>query len=143
MGEVVNELVKPHFHSNIKKTLGKDFNELLYEIAPFMEPRMDIYESDVHLIISVDLAGARIEDLSLKWINNMLLIEGMIRNEYTEASYKNIRNERFYGSFKREILIPKNCKKEHIQANFKDGVLSITIPFNREKIRMQNEGDFS
>lgn len=83
---------------------------------------MDIYESDVHLIISADLAGARKEDLSLKWINNVLLIEGMIRNEYSEASYKYIRNERFYGSFKREILISKNCEKEYIQTNFKNGV---------------------
>jgi HSP20 family protein len=126
-------VVKPHFHSNIKKTLGKDFNELLYEIAPFMEPRVDIYESDVHLIILVDLAGARKEDISIKRKNKNLFIEGIIHNEQMEASYKNIRNERFYGSFKREILIPKNCEKEQIQTNFKNGVLSITIPFYRGK----------
>ncbi|WP_158595147.1 Hsp20/alpha crystallin family protein [Oceanobacillus piezotolerans] len=136
-------MVKPHFHSNIKKTLGKDFNTLLYEISPYMEPRMDIYESDVHLIISLDLAGARKEDLSLRWINNILVIEGLIRNEYTEAYYKNIQNERFYGSFKREILISKNCEKEHIQANFINGILSIIIPLYREKIGMQDEGDYS
>ena len=126
-------MVKPHFQSNIKKTLGKDFNELLYEIAPFMEPRMDIYESDVHWIISVDLAGARKENLSLKWQNNTLLIEGMIYNEHKETSYKNIRNERFYGSFKREIVIPQNCEIEHIQAIFENGVLWITVPFYRGK----------
>lgn len=126
-------MVKPHFHSNIKKMLGKDFNELLYEIAPFMEPRVDIYESDVHLIILVDLAGARKDNLSIRWKNNTLLIEGMIQNEYMEASYKNIRNERFYGSFKREIVIPRNCEIELIQAIFENGVLWITIPFYREK----------
>ena len=126
-------MVKPHFHSNIKKMLGKDFNELLYEIAPFMEPRVDTKESDVHLIILVDLAGARKDNLSIRWKNNTLLIEGMIQNEYMEASYKNIRNERFYGSFKREIVIPRNCEIELIQAIFENGVLWITIPFYREK----------
>ena len=126
-------MVKPHFHSNIKKTLGKDFNKLLYEIAPFIEPRVDIYESDVHLIISVDLAGARKENLSLKRQNNTLLIEGMIHNEHKEASSKNIRNERFYGPFKREILIPRNYEIEHIQAIFENGVLWITVPFCSEK----------
>ena len=135
-------MVKPHVHSKIKKTLGKDFNELLYEIAPFMEPRMDIYESDVHLIISVDLAGARKEDFTLKWRDHILLIEGTIQNEFKEASYKNIRNERFYGSFKREIVIPENCDKEQIQANFENGVLLITVPFYREKIRVKNEGEY-
>ena len=81
----------------------------------------------------VDLAGARKENLSLKWQNNTLLIEGMIYNEHKETSYKNIRNERFYGSFKREIVIPRNCEIEHIQAIFENGVLWITVPFYRGK----------
>ncbi|WP_338472382.1 Hsp20/alpha crystallin family protein [Niallia sp. XMNu-256] len=121
-------MVKPHFHSNLKETLGEDFNELLYEIAPFMEPRIDIYESDLYFNISVDLAGARKEDLSLKCCNNMLLIEGMIQTDHKIASYKKIQKERFYGSFKREVLLPKNCELQHIQAIFENGVLSITIP---------------
>ena len=49
---------------------------------------MDIYESDVHWTISVDLAVARKDNFSLKWQNNTLLIEGMIYNEHKESSYR-------------------------------------------------------
>jgi HSP20 family protein len=126
-------VVKPHFHSNVRKTLGKDFNKLLYEIAPFVEPRMDVFQSDVHFIISVDLAGARKENLSLKWQRNILLIEGMIRNEQAEDASKVIRTERFYGPFKREILVPEECAVEQLQAVLENGVLWITIPFYRDE----------
>ncbi|WP_053360799.1 Hsp20/alpha crystallin family protein [Bacillus sp. FJAT-27251] len=126
-------MVKPHDHSAIKKTLGEDFNELLDEIAPFVGPRVDVYESDAHLMISADLAGVRKEDLSLKWKNSFLVLEGKIHNEHLKASYKKIRNERFYGSFKREVPVPRNCETGQILATLENGVLLITIPFRNDK----------
>ncbi|KKB75517.1 MULTISPECIES: Hsp20/alpha crystallin family protein [Bacillus] len=127
-------MVKPHFHSNVKEMLGEDFSNLLYEISPFVEPRVDILQSNGGLIISVDLAGAGTDDFTVRKTNHALCIEGIIQNKLGSENEKVIiRRERFYGPFKRELPIPEECDLQRIQAVFERGVLVITIPFYKNK----------
>lgn len=114
--------------------LGNNFSELLYEIAPFVGPRMDVYKTKVNFFISVDIAGARLEDLSLKLKTYTLIIEGTIKNIYTQENTKVICSERFYGTFKRKVLVPMDCILDQLQAVYEKGVLLIKIPlFNETK----------
>ena len=122
-------MVKPHLHSHVKEMLGEDFSELLQELSPFVEPRMDMYETIQNLIISVDLAGASREDFSVKMRNDTLIIEGTINNPQSEKGIQVISRERFYGSFMRKIPIPEVYNLNQLQAVFERGILVITIPF--------------
>jgi HSP20 family protein len=122
-------VVKPHFHSNVKQLLGEDFSRLLQEVSPFVEPRIDIYESNQNFILSIDLAGASSEDFSVKWRNHTLIIAGTIYQNPAKESSKVISRERFYGSFIREISIPRKCIADQLAAVFERGILMITIPF--------------
>ena len=122
-------MVKPHFHSHVKQMLGEDFSELLQELSPFVEPRMDMYETDQNLIISVDLAGASREDFSVKMQNDTLIIEGTINNTQSEKNIQVISRERFYGSFMRKITIPEKYNLNQLKAVFERGILLISIPF--------------
>lgn len=126
-------MIKPHLRSNVKQMLGDDFSELLQEISPFVEPRMDVYKSNQNFIISIDLAGARKEDLSVKRMNRTLTIEGNINKDYIDDDMKVISSERFYGFFRREIMIPEECHLEQLQAIFDRGILLITIPFFKKE----------
>ncbi|KMY54213.1 hypothetical protein AC623_09935 [Bacillus sp. FJAT-27231] len=142
-------MVQPHFRSNVKDVLGKDFSELLYEIAPFVEPRIDIFQSDHYFMISVEIAGARHDDISVKRQQNTLLIEGTIPNRHIEENIKVINSERFYGPFKRSVSVPKTCALERLDAVLQRGVLWITIPFhsnaddNEIKIFEENSHDIN
>ncbi|WP_284035693.1 Hsp20/alpha crystallin family protein [Neobacillus sp. 114] len=122
-------MIKPHLRSNVKQMLGEDFSELLQEISPFVEPRMDVYKLNQNFILSIELAGARKEDLSVKRMNRILTIEGNINKDYIDDDMKVISSERFYGFFRREITIPEECHLEQLQAIFDRGILLITIPF--------------
>jgi HSP20 family protein len=122
-------VVRPHFHSNAKEMLGEEFSKLLTEIAPFVEPRVDVYQTKDDFIISVDLAGARTEDISLKLYQNTLILKGTIKDVFGENTIRVINRERFFGSFKRHFLIPKDCILDRLHAEFSRGILMITIPF--------------
>jgi HSP20 family protein len=126
-------VVKPLFHSQVKQMLGADFSELLQELSPFVEPRIDIYEANRNYVLSVDVAGASRQDLSVKWQNYIVMIEGTINHHPPEESIKVIRRERFYGTFKREISIPDKCDLGQLQAVFEKGILLITIPFKKKE----------
>ncbi|WP_423798246.1 Hsp20/alpha crystallin family protein [Neobacillus sp. SAB-20_R2A] len=126
-------MIKPHLRSNVKQMLGEDFSGLLHEISPFVEPRMDVYKLNQNFIISIDLAGARKEDLSVRRMNRILTIEGNIHKDYIDDDMKVISSERFYGFFRREITIPEECQLEQLQAIFDRGILLITIPFFKKE----------
>ncbi|MCM3768481.1 Hsp20/alpha crystallin family protein [Neobacillus niacini] len=122
-------MIKPHLRSNVKQMLGDDFSELLHEISPFVEPRMDIYKSNQNFILAMELAGAKKEDISVKRMDRTLIIEGHINQDYMDDKIKVISSERFYGFFRREVSIPEECHVEQLQAIFERGILFITIPF--------------
>lgn len=126
-------MVKPHFHSKVSETLGKDFSELLCEVAPFVGPRIDVYQTKDTFFISVDLAGAGRNDFSLKLQKNTLCIEGVIPAAFDQKKTKVITSERFYGSFQRKVYIPAECLLEQLKAVYENGILIITIPLNDSK----------
>lgn len=126
-------MVRPHLPRDAKQMLGEDFSVLLHEVAPFVEPRMDVYQTDESIIIYIELAGASKDDFSVKYAENNIFIEGRIDNKYKSKRMKIISQERFYGPFKRQIPLPDCCKLEQLEAIFDRGILSVIIPTNKSK----------
>lgn len=120
---------KSHFYPHVKEMMGKDFAELLREIAPFVEPRADIIKTNRRLTITIDAAGASAEDMSISQKNRTLIIEGKIKPQPTEEEQEWIARERFYGPFKREIAIPEEYDLHQIHAKFESGILTVTVPY--------------
>ncbi|WP_409273711.1 Hsp20/alpha crystallin family protein [Neobacillus sp. SCS-31] len=115
--------------SEIRKTLGSDFMELLTEVAPFIGPRIDCIYMEDSLYITVDLAGARPKDVKLGISSGSLLISGDIHPPLIEAPASHfIKQERFYGPFQRKIKLPEHCLPGRLKAELEYGILTITIP---------------
>jgi HSP20 family protein len=93
-----------------------------------LKPSVDIKEDKKNYTITVEVPGVNEEDVRLELQNNNLVIQGEKKSEekQEEETYHSI--ERTYGSFKRILTLPEDCDQENIEAKFKDGVLSITIP---------------
>ena len=100
-------------------------------LAPFSGAensiRVDLKETDAAYEITADLPGMKKEDISVELSNDYLTI-GAKREEQNEDKGENyLRRERRYGEFKRSFYI-RNVRSEGIDAEFKDGVLKITLP---------------
>jgi HSP20 family protein len=91
-------------------------------------PMADIYENQDNLVLKVELPGMDQNNIDLRLENNVLTIRGS-RNFDNEVKAENYhRVERSYGTFSRSFSLPVVVDQEKIAADYKDGILKITLP---------------
>ncbi|HEX3557477.1 MAG TPA: Hsp20/alpha crystallin family protein [Thermoanaerobaculia bacterium] len=91
-------------------------------------PQVEVRERDGKLVVCADLPGTRKEDVHVEVRDKALILEGERRQESEQSQEGFYRSERSYGRFHRTIPLPEGVNPEQAQANFKDGVLEITLP---------------
>lgn len=90
-------------------------------------PAVDIKESPEAFIIEAELPGMNREDVKVTVHEGVLSIQGERKHEEETQDKKHHRIERIYGSFLRRFTLPENVDEGSIKANFKDGILSLTL----------------
>jgi HSP20 family protein len=96
-------------------------------VADWM-PSVDISETDAEYTITGELPGVSKNDVSVTVQNGMLTIQGERRHETEEKGKRYHRVECCYGSFMRSFRVPDDADEEKVKAEFKDGMLNITLP---------------
>jgi HSP20 family protein len=93
-------------------------------------PTVDIAEREDAFEVKADLPGVNRDDVKVKITNNVLTLSGERESENKEgANGENYhRFERSYGSFVRSFSLPSAVDEGKIKAEFKDGVLTVTLP---------------
>ncbi|MBD3305601.1 Hsp20 family protein [candidate division KSB3 bacterium] len=91
-------------------------------------PAVDVSETENEIIVKAELPGMTQENIDLNLQDNILTLKGEKKQESKEENENFHRVERSYGSFTRTFTLPSGVKEEDIKANFKDGVLMITLP---------------
>jgi HSP20 family protein len=91
-------------------------------------PAVDIYETENELVFKADLPEVELKDLDVRVENQTLTITGERKFEKKENSKGYHRVERSYGNFARSFSVPSAFDTDQINANFKSGVLTITLP---------------
>jgi HSP20 family protein len=91
-------------------------------------PAFDITETEKEYTITGEIAGIEAKDLDVTLSDGTLIIQGEKKREQEEKDEHIHRIEREYGSFHRGFRLPENVKTEALKANYKDGVLKITLP---------------
>lgn len=91
-------------------------------------PAVDIYETENELVVKADLPEVDMNDIEIKIENGTLSLRGERKFEKNEKQKGFHRIERSYGSFVRYFTLPDTVDTEHVQAGFKNGVLTITLP---------------
>ena len=91
-------------------------------------PPVDIYEDANRLVLKLEVPGIPQEDLQINLENQTLTVKGERKfvNDEKEENFHRI--ERRYGSFVRSFTLPSTIETESAQANYENGVLSITLP---------------
>ncbi len=91
-------------------------------------PSVDILEKDGNLILRAQLPGIEEKDIELKLEGNMLTLKGEKKMNKDEKGEDYHRLESYYGSFTRSFTLPETVDRDKIKAEYKNGVLSVTIP---------------
>jgi len=91
-------------------------------------PAVDLVEREDSIVVRAELPGMKADDIELQVRNNVLTISGE-KVEITEDKGENYYHvESRHGSFNRGITLPSEVDAEKIEAVYKDGVLTITLP---------------
>jgi HSP20 family protein len=113
-------------------TLIETRREILHAVgwqvrSSLWRPPTDIYETEDNLIIKVEIAGMREEDIEVAVENNLLLISG-VRSDVPEQRAYYHQMEIQSGKFEIKAEIPTAVNVEQAAALYKDGFLTVTLP---------------
>jgi HSP20 family protein len=91
-------------------------------------PATDVSEDANTIQIAMELAGVSPEDVRISLEGNVLTIRGEKRQEDEENNERVHRIERIYGMFERAFVLPNTADAERIEAQYENGVLTVSIP---------------
>jgi HSP20 family protein len=91
-------------------------------------PAIDVFEREDKFVVKAELPGMKEEDIDISVVGDTLTIKGERRAESEVQEDDYYYCERSYGSFSRSIAIPSNVDAQKIGANYKDGVLEVSLP---------------
>jgi HSP20 family protein len=98
-------------------------------------PDIEVFHRNNELVVRADLPGLSKDDIKVDVTEDGITVQGERKREHEEEREGVYRSERSYGSFRRVIPIPEGAMTDQAKANFKDGVLEITIPAPPEQVR--------
>ena len=91
-------------------------------------PLCDIYETDKEVVLKLELPEVKKDEVAITLENNVLTLRGERKFEEKTDRENYHRVERRYGEFLRSFTIPTFVDASKIDAGFKDGVLTVTLP---------------
>ena len=96
-------------------------------------PPVEVFRKDDRLVVRAELPGLNKDDVRVEIHDDALVIQGERRREQEVHRQGYSRSERSYGSFSRVIPLPTGIMPDKAEANFRDGVLEITMPAPRHE----------
>ena len=95
-------------------------------------PVLDVYEDKDNFVVQTELPGMKREGIDVSLQENLLVISGERKTEEKRSDGEIRRQERFYGKFQRTLTLPAPVAADKVKAQYKDGVLTVTVPKAKE-----------
>ena len=112
----------------VGRFFGDEFEAPYHEVSI---GNLDVAETDRQVEVTVDLPGVNPDEIDVQIVNNALTISGERKEEYEsegENGRKYHRIERRVGQFSRTVMLPCPVDEHGVEAQFIDGVLTVTLP---------------
>ena len=128
---------EPFSGLTLQDQMGRLFNEAFGRASEegsitTWAPAVDIFETEHELVVKADLPDIKPEELDIRVENNILTIRGERKFEKKVTEDKYLRVERAYGAFSRSFSLANSVNPEAIKAEYKNGVLTLTVPKREE-----------
>jgi HSP20 family protein len=140
-----------HPLSNLRREIERLFDDFslgswqrpsgsAFDVEPFWRgaltfgkaPAVDFTEHDKKYEITAEMPGMEEEDIDVKYADGVLTIKGEKKEEKEEKHKDYYLSERRFGSFQRSFQVPNGIEADKIDASFKNGVLTVTLPKSAE-----------
>lgn len=95
-------------------------------------PALDLHEDKDNFVAKVELPGMKKEEIDLSLHDGALSISGERKSEKKFEKAEVYRSERFFGRFQRTVTLPAPVAADKIKAQYKDGILTVTLPKSEE-----------
>ena len=95
-------------------------------------PALDVYEDKDSFIVKAELPGMKKEDIEVSMHAGSLSISGERKTEAKDEEAEPCRTERYFGCFQRSITLPAPVAADKVSAQYKDGILTVTLPKTEE-----------
>ncbi len=89
-------------------------------------PPTDIYETDMCIVVRVEIAGMQQDDFAISLASRRLVISGVRRDPVAKVGYQQM--EILYGHFETDAQIPRPVDEHRIEATYQDGFLIVVLP---------------
>jgi HSP20 family protein len=119
---------RPFFMPNL---FDNDFFAVTSNSTSFT-PAVNIRESEKNYVLDLAIPGMDKKDLKIDINEDVLTISSETKSETEESRNGYKRKEFSYSTFSRSFCIPENVEREKIEANYKDGILSVALPKQKE-----------
>ncbi len=95
---------------------------------PFMEPPVDVYQTESHVVVLMEIAAIPEEEILIEVEGRLMLVRGERKALSGPPLRAYHQMEIAHGTFQREILLPAEVNPEELSAVYKDGILEIALP---------------
>ena len=105
-------------------------------------PPTDVYETDEHVVVKVEVAGINEDELNISLADRRLIIAGHRRDPASKLNYQNM--EIHYGEFRTEVRMEWALDESGIEATYQDGFLFVRLPkakAHRVQVKVRKEND--
>lgn len=109
-------------------SLQDELDRLLEAPMTAWAPALDVNEDKDSFSVRVELPGMKREDIEVSLQDGALIISGERKVEKVQEDTTVHRQERFYGKFSRIMTLPAAVTGEKVKAQYKDGILTVTLP---------------
>ena len=116
----------------IEERFPRFFGRPLFEESEEYFPRIESYIKEGNLVVRADLPGIDPKDIEVMVLGNVLTIKGERKEKKEVKRDEYIRREVSYGAFERRMTLPEGAATDKIKAQFKNGVMEVTMPVAKE-----------
>jgi HSP20 family protein len=120
--------------TTIRREMDRLFDRFLeptwdtFEATGEWMPKLDVTETKDAVVVKAEVPGVEPKELQVTVQGDILVIKGEKEETKEEKDERVHRMERSYGAFTRAVRLPTPVNAEKVDASFKNGVLTITLP---------------
>jgi len=123
------ESIREEMQDLISRTFGEEGE--LWSVER-ISPSLDLAETDNVLEVRMDIPGMEAKDIDIEVNANVLTVSGERKEEREEKGKTYHRVERRVGAFSRSVTLPCPVKEDAVDAQYKNGILTIKLPKTEE-----------
>jgi HSP20 family protein len=116
------------------ETLSRQLDRVFDDLAstangqPTWSPAVELKDAGDNFVLRVQLPGIDAKDVDVQVTKQAVVILGESRNEQQAEEEGHVRSEFRYGTFRRVVQLPVSIQNDQVQADYKDGILTLTLP---------------